>query len=95
MMDSEVQKTAPRYVLATPGHREGTRVSTATFPVPERFSATAQSTVLFSWVSSPHVLTCTLQGRYYYLYFTNKDIRLREVKERAGGHPANERKTTT
>lgn len=37
MMDSEVQKTAPRYVLATPGHREGTRVRTATFPVPERF----------------------------------------------------------
>lgn len=37
MMDMEVQKKAPRYVLETPGHIEGTRVRTLTFPVPECF----------------------------------------------------------
>lgn len=98
MMDSEVQKKAPRYVLATPGANKGYQdqngnIHNSSSQLLSVFFAPALSGVLFSCASSPHVLTSTLQGRYHYLYFTNKEMRLREAKEPAGGHPANECKT--
>lgn len=99
MMESEEQKKAPRYVLVTPGANKGDRDKNGNIHSSSQllsvFSAPALSGVLSSCVSSPHVLTSTLQGRYHYLYFTNKEMRLREVKEHAGGHPGNECKTMT